>query len=143
MEAGFRESGISGLGTPSRQKGPSTPMVAVRTNGMSFDSIIGYMSADGRIHPMVSEPYLKTIVKIANDRFKTNEERKDRFRAMLLARVEASSKSKTKRKGRPPRPNDDMITNRSPATSTPNTDKDSTSTLDNHEPDLSGMFSVE
>ena len=61
-------------------------MVAVRSSGLSLDSVIGYMDPKavgleaGVLHPMVSESYLRTIVQLANRRFATNEERKCRFK---------------------------------------------------------------
>lgn len=89
MDAGFRESGISGV-YPAGNK-PTMPMVAVRTTGLGFDCIIAYqqITASGEVSivPMVSEDYLRVLVKIANERFKTNEQRKERFRQALLARV--------------------------------------------------------
>lgn len=59
-------------------------MVAVRTNGIAFDSIIGYEDTDGRIVPMVSQKYLLTLLAIANKRFAINTMRRDRFRTSLL-----------------------------------------------------------
>ncbi|WPG97719.1 Hypothetical protein R9X50_00050000 [Acrodontium crateriforme] len=108
MEAGFRESGISGLGNQtSRSKAPVTPMVAVRTSGMALSSIIGYMAPTGEIHPMVSEPFLLTVLKIANGRFETNEQRKERFRSMLHTRIskkdEEINTRRQRREGRQPR----------------------------------------
>lgn len=77
MQAGFRESGISG--TLDNKNRPSNPMVAVRTTGLALDSIIGFKDATGSIRPMVSEPYLRTVLELANERFKLNEQRKSRF----------------------------------------------------------------
>ena len=84
MTAGFRESGISGI---TDQVGRSTcPMVAVRSSGLALDSIIGFKPSpeSSQISPMVSEPYLQTLLQVANDRFRTNEERKMRFLEALL-----------------------------------------------------------
>ncbi|KAK0308443.1 hypothetical protein LTR01_005070 [Friedmanniomyces endolithicus] len=101
LTAGFRESGITGI-LPSASNHPATPMVAVRSSGLVFDCIIGYstnislsepdssnVSTGGeaprpKIVPMVSEGYLRTLLGIANQRFKTNEERRERFRKALL-----------------------------------------------------------
>ena len=82
-QSGFRESGISGL--LDGKGNPSTPMVAVRSSGLALDSVIGFKDLDspitgvGTIQPMVSESYLRSIVKLANERFSMNEERKERF----------------------------------------------------------------
>jgi tRNA wybutosine-synthesizing protein 3 len=54
-----------------------------------LDSIIGYCdtnSATDHIVPMVSEDYLRTMVDVANQRFKVNRERTERFRNALLKR---------------------------------------------------------
>jgi tRNA wybutosine-synthesizing protein 3 len=63
--------------------GDSTPMVAVRSTGYSFDSIIGYQDDQGRNVPLVDERYLRTLLAIANDRFRINTERIARFRNAL------------------------------------------------------------
>lgn len=73
-------------------------MVAIRSSGLAFDCIIGYYAAGtspedkGTIRPMVSEPYLRTLVGVANQRFKTNIERRERFRATLLKDVGSSAR---------------------------------------------------
>ncbi|KAF2036275.1 hypothetical protein EK21DRAFT_52340 [Setomelanomma holmii] len=82
LSAGFRESGAVSLSTS--KVGDSTPIVAVRSTGYSFDSIIGYQSDIGENIAIVNEQYLKTLVAIANDRFRINAERIARFRAALL-----------------------------------------------------------
>lgn len=60
------------------------PIVAVRTQGLAFDSIIAYEDSQGTIQPMVSEEYLRALIQIANSRFMVNAERKERFRRALL-----------------------------------------------------------
>ncbi|KAI8934880.1 hypothetical protein NX059_008554 [Plenodomus lindquistii] len=97
LSAGFRESGAVSLS--STKAGESNPMVAVRSTGYSFDSIIGYQDAEGCNVAMVDESYLETLVAIANERFNINEERIARFRKALLATLqpptfEASGSSK-------------------------------------------------
>jgi tRNA wybutosine-synthesizing protein 3 len=63
--------------------GESTPIVAVRSTGYSFDSIIGYQDDNGRNVPLVDERYLRILLAIANDRFRINIERIARFRNAL------------------------------------------------------------
>ncbi len=58
-------------------------MVAVRSTGYSFDSIIGYNDETGRNVPLVNESYLHIMVRIANERFKINAERIARFQRAL------------------------------------------------------------
>jgi tRNA wybutosine-synthesizing protein 3 len=58
-------------------------MVAVRSAGLSFDSIIGYQSEDGRLVSLVDEEYLHVLMRIANQRFQTNTERISKFRGLL------------------------------------------------------------
>jgi tRNA wybutosine-synthesizing protein 3 len=73
--------------------GDSTPMVAVRSAGYSFDSIIGYQDSSGRNVLMVDERYLKTLVAIANDRFRINVDRIARFQSALMGVFKPSDPS--------------------------------------------------
>ncbi|KAF1940681.1 hypothetical protein EJ02DRAFT_379380 [Clathrospora elynae] len=82
LTAGFRESGAVSLGSTKMRE--SNPMVAVRSAGYSFDSIIGYQNEDEHNIALVDEKYLQTLVGIANQRFKINTDRIDRFRNALL-----------------------------------------------------------
>ncbi|KAH8730624.1 methyltransferase TYW3-domain-containing protein [Phaeosphaeriaceae sp. PMI808] len=82
LGAGFRESGAVSLSTT--KGGDSTPLVAVRSTGYSFDSIIGYQDQDGQNIPLVDERYLQTLILIVNDRFRINKERIDRFRTAII-----------------------------------------------------------
>lgn len=79
MSAGFRESGIHSI-TGS----DPNPIVAIRTMGLSFSSIIAYATPSSEIKPMVPETYLRALVTIANSRFTVNTERTERFRRALL-----------------------------------------------------------
>ena len=88
LSAGFRESGAVGLSTT--KSGESTPMLAIRSTGYSFDSIVGYQDESGHNIPMVDERYLQTLVKIANDRFKINSDRIARFRQALMEVFESA-----------------------------------------------------
>ncbi|KAF2083206.1 hypothetical protein K490DRAFT_70042 [Saccharata proteae CBS 121410] len=81
LQAGFRESGAVSLSTNA--DGHVSPMVAVRSIGLTFDSVIGYQSEDGRILPVVDESYLRSLVDLANSRFVVNAERIERFRSDL------------------------------------------------------------
>ncbi|KAH7064996.1 methyltransferase TYW3-domain-containing protein [Macrophomina phaseolina] len=83
LQAGFRESGAVGL--QANTDGSVTPMVAVRSIGLTFDSIIAYEHDDGRRASVVSEEYLRSLVELANERFAVNTERIERFRAHLVA----------------------------------------------------------
>ncbi|KAI4626734.1 hypothetical protein J4E83_003886 [Alternaria metachromatica] len=86
LAAGFRESGAVSLG--SAKTAESNPMVAVRSAGYSFDSIIGYQDGDGRDVALIDERYLRTLVNIANERFNINFDRISRFRKALLETYE-------------------------------------------------------
>lgn len=81
LTAGFRESGAVSLGST---KGESNPIVAVRSAGYSFDAIIGYQDEKGDNIAMVDANYLRTLVNVANERFKINLDRIARFRDGLL-----------------------------------------------------------
>ena len=83
MEAGFRESGAVSL-LARQPDEEATPMVAVRSMGLSFESLIG-AETDGVRRLVVSPRYLKTLVRIANERFVENAKRIARFSAALDA----------------------------------------------------------
>ena len=89
MGAGFRESGAVSLG--SSKSGEANPVVAVRSTGYSFDSIIGYQDNEGRNISLVDGEHLRTLVCIANERFKINLERIARFRTQLLGSYQPAS----------------------------------------------------
>lgn len=83
LDAGFRESGAVSL--------ESLPIVAVRSTGLMLDSVLGYETEDGRLVSLVSEAYLHSLVQLANERFRINAQRIERFRSGLLSRY-ASNK---------------------------------------------------
>lgn len=76
LPAGFRESGVMSLS--------DHPMVAVRSLGLAFDCVVGFMNPEGIILSCVTENYLQMLVGISKDRFKTNNERIRRFQESLL-----------------------------------------------------------
>ncbi|ROT40906.1 hypothetical protein SODALDRAFT_107491 [Sodiomyces alkalinus F11] len=81
LPSGFRESGA--LNIDGGRGGPTTPMVAVRTMGLGFSSLVGYESANGTRRAAVSASYLRTLLEIGNTRFAENAKRIDRFRTAL------------------------------------------------------------
>lgn len=91
MGAGFRESGAVSLG--ASKLGEANPVVAVRSTGYSFDSIIGYQDEAGRNVSLIDENHLRTLVCIANERFKINVERIARFRTQLLESYRPTSET--------------------------------------------------
>ncbi|KAF1835785.1 hypothetical protein BDW02DRAFT_495102 [Decorospora gaudefroyi] len=91
LAAGFRESGAVSLA--SSKIGESNPMVAVRSAGYSFDSIVGYQDGNGRNVALVDEKYLRVLVDVANERFKINADRIARFRNALLEACEPKTSS--------------------------------------------------
>ncbi|KAM0439551.1 hypothetical protein ACHAPT_000642 [Fusarium lateritium] len=86
FQAGFRESGALNI-IPSG-KDTATPMVAIRTMGLAFESLIGHQ-VDGRHLRLVSPEYLRTLVNIANERFTENTKRIGRFRDAFRDAVSA------------------------------------------------------
>ncbi|KAI0440275.1 methyltransferase TYW3-domain-containing protein [Xylaria telfairii] len=90
LQAGFRESGAINL--TSTMADPVTPMVALRSMGLSFESLIG-VQEDGLTKCTVSDDYLHSLLHIANERFEENRKRIERFRAAVL---EASHPPKRK-----------------------------------------------
>lgn len=77
MSAGFRESGAINL-LPS-SGAHATPMVAIRSMGLGFESIIGRLDKNGRTCSIISESLLQSFFETANERFAENEKRRDRF----------------------------------------------------------------
>ncbi|KAF5010662.1 hypothetical protein FDECE_3202 [Fusarium decemcellulare] len=86
LQAGFRESGALNI-VPSG-KDTAMPMVAIRTMGLAFESLVG-QQIDGRRQCLVSPGYLKTLVHIANERFVENTKRIGRFRDAFRGAVSA------------------------------------------------------
>lgn len=87
--SGFRESGLQGLRCLEGEEGPS-PIVAVRSSGLSLESVIGYFddgddsTAEPVVRSLVTEEYLEMLVMMANERFAVNADRRERFRVGLL-----------------------------------------------------------
>ncbi|KAG6018813.1 hypothetical protein E4U41_003556, partial [Claviceps citrina] len=76
LQAGFRESGALNI-TPPQADSPPTPLVAIRSMGLSFESLVGYESAAR--HALVTRPYLRALMDIATERFAENAKRIERF----------------------------------------------------------------
>ncbi|KAI1322644.1 methyltransferase TYW3-domain-containing protein [Xylariaceae sp. FL0255] len=83
LTAGFRESGAINLTASTSPSDSATPVVAIRSMGLSFESLIG-VQVDGVTQCTVSDEYLLSLVEIANARFKENEKRIARFREGVL-----------------------------------------------------------
>ena len=104
IDAGFRESGVQSLKNIDDDN--SFPMVAVRSSGLSFESLVGYVDDVGpveKIKSLVTSDYLEIMVQIANERFLTNAERMRRFEARLfddqqIMKYKESSQSRRERK---------------------------------------------
>ncbi|KAI1456801.1 methyltransferase TYW3-domain-containing protein [Annulohypoxylon moriforme] len=93
LQAGFRESGAVSL-TAGVGEQHATPIVAIRSMGLSFESLIGYQSGDGgRIQCTVSSAYLRTLIRIGNERFIENTKRIERFRAALVEATKPPNKN--------------------------------------------------
>ena len=68
------------------------PMVAVRTSGLAFESLVGYLKeGDERIVSLITEGHLRLLLNIANERFEANTVRIGRFEDELLGRREQTS----------------------------------------------------
>ena len=101
INAGFRESGIQSL--KNLDDVNAFPMVAIRSSGLALESIIGcvrdrvkntikigsddenYVNNED-VHSLVSESYLDLLLNVANERFKSNTERMNRFESHLFER---------------------------------------------------------
>ncbi|KAL5611445.1 hypothetical protein BROUX41_000945 [Berkeleyomyces rouxiae] len=80
LQAGFRESGSLNI-TPDTSSGHTTPMVAVRSLGLSFESLLGHRrDGDSETTLYVPEGYLDIVMDLANERFIQNTRRIERFR---------------------------------------------------------------
>lgn len=98
LTAGFRESGAINLISSSTS--PATPMVAIRSMGMGFESIIGYLDDNGETRLIISESLLTTFFVTSNERFIENDRRRERFWSNLineLARENENSQGKVKK----------------------------------------------
>lgn len=88
MEAGFRESGAVSLLARRSDEG-AMPVVAVRSMGLGFESVIGVETEckDGEtVRVCVVNPgYLTMLGQIANKRFEENQKRIARFQTALRA----------------------------------------------------------
>ncbi|KAL6721923.1 hypothetical protein ACLMJK_001028 [Lecanora helva] len=92
INSGFRESGVQSL--KNLDDPDAFPMIAVRSAGLALESVVGVCTNDdeedckpGTIKPqdeesvssIVGEEYLELLLKLANERFKTNTQRMKRF----------------------------------------------------------------
>ncbi|KAF8540054.1 tRNA wybutosine-synthesizing protein [Trichophaea hybrida] len=68
LSTGFRESGIMNVALGKNQ----FPMVAVRSNGLAMDSIIGILDDTGKPQKVVDDDYIAMLVRVGNMRFKEN-----------------------------------------------------------------------
>ncbi|KAI1343334.1 methyltransferase TYW3-domain-containing protein [Xylariaceae sp. FL0016] len=82
LQAGFRESGAINLISMTSE--PATPIVAIRSMGLAFESLIGFQDRDGHNSPTVTNGYLDTLACIGNERFQENEKRIKRFQEALM-----------------------------------------------------------
>lgn len=108
--SGFRESGLQSLRCLEDSEGVN-PIVAVRSSGLSLESVIGYCDDNDYdeeepvVRSLVTEEYLEMLIAISNERFSINTERKERFRSTLLEMCspeQAARGAKTKGKSKPP-----------------------------------------
>jgi tRNA wybutosine-synthesizing protein 3 len=90
INAGFRESGVQSLKILDEKDGESQgAMVGIRTAGLGFECVVGVYERgpDGAYEEssraLVSEDYLALMVRVSEERFKANEERRERFRTEL------------------------------------------------------------
>lgn len=91
LQAGFRESGATSISPPAMSQAGVCPMVAVRSTGLAFDSIVGIANdSNAECQSVVGEPYLKTLLAIANERFRVNTQRIQRFQEVLRAALASS-----------------------------------------------------
>jgi tRNA wybutosine-synthesizing protein 3 len=97
LQAGFRESGALNILSSGQES--ATPMVAVRSMGLSFSSLIGYSNASGEAICNLGEDDLKMLLEIGNERFVENEKRIARFRELLKGSPEKKDWEDSKARG--------------------------------------------
>jgi tRNA wybutosine-synthesizing protein 3 len=68
-------------------------MVAVRSMGLSLESVIGRLGPNDETVCIVPESYLNGLLSIANERFEENTRRIARFRALLKTGIQAHVQS--------------------------------------------------
>ena len=127
INAGFRESGVQSLRSLDAEEANKGVMVAVRTAGLSFETVVGKVvhreqvkiGIDGSgggggnrngegeagavgvpqqaniIQTIVSEEYLALCAGVVNERFRWNDERRERFRRELQSAMEREGLSPT------------------------------------------------
>lgn len=80
INASFRESGVQSLKALDPSFDGEGVMVAIRTNGIVFESVVGICNpAADTVESIVSEGYLEMCVSVVNERFQWNEVRKQRL----------------------------------------------------------------
>ncbi|OAA60691.1 tRNA wybutosine-synthesizing protein [Cordyceps fumosorosea ARSEF 2679] len=93
LHAGFRESGAVSLSPASGEPtATATPMVAVRSMGLGFESLVGYASGDGQ-RLLVPPGYLDTLMAVAQERFAENARRIRRFEEAFREAAEPRTSS--------------------------------------------------
>ncbi|KAL6826205.1 methyltransferase TYW3 domain-containing protein [Trichoderma camerunense] len=96
LQAGFRESGAINITSQSNEQ--TMPMVAIRSMGLSIESLVGYQDSEGQRRRIVSAGYFKMLLQISNERFVENTKRIERFRsAFKEAVLEPKSSSISKK----------------------------------------------
>lgn len=86
INSGFRESGVQSL--KNLNDAGACPMVAVRTAGLGLGAIIGSISADEddeprHFQPLVTKGHATMLFRIANERFRVNKQRIEKFQVCL------------------------------------------------------------
>lgn len=77
LQAGFRESGA--INIASQSDSSVSPIVAIRSMGLGFESLVGFEDSDGTRHATVSPAYLRDLMDVGNERFVENTKRIERF----------------------------------------------------------------
>jgi tRNA wybutosine-synthesizing protein 3 len=91
LHAGFRESGAINVAASPAEA--AMPLVAIRSQGLAFDSMVGIQEL-GQRRSLVSPEYQDHILAIANERFDENTKRIERFRRAFLEAVSGPNKGR-------------------------------------------------
>ena len=98
INAGFRESGVQSLKALETDFNGDGVMVAIRTNGIVFESVVGVYDSELEIaQSLVTDAYLEICASVVNERFQWNEIRKQRLTRELQSVIERQAWEPEKR----------------------------------------------
>jgi tRNA wybutosine-synthesizing protein 3 len=89
INSGFRESGVQSLKALEGDRGT---MVAIRTAGAAFSTVVGYLGDHDQFHRVVDDDCLRMCLRVIHERFLANDEKKIRLERALRDVIEKHPK---------------------------------------------------